>query len=69
MKSEVRQMQANLREISIKRVDSRKFLEIDGQSIEIEDYKIVSSGDGDTELTIFLKSKPTIFELSTNLKV
>lgn len=62
-------MQANLREISIKRVDSRKFLEIDGQSIEIEDYKIVSSGDGDTELTIILKSKPTIFELSTNLKV
>lgn len=62
-------MQANLREISIKRVDSRKFLEIDGWSIEIEDYKIVSSGDGDTELTIFLKSKPAIFELSTNLKV
>lgn len=62
-------MQANLREISIKRVDSRKFLEIDGQSIEIEDYKIVSSGDGDTELTIILKSKPNIFELSTNLKV
>lgn len=49
-------------------VDHRKFLIIGGASIEIEDYKIVSSGKGDTELTITIKGKSTIFELSTSLE-
>lgn len=55
-------------EISIKMIDHRIFLAIGGVSVEIEDYKIVSSGKGDTELTIMLKGKPTIFDLSTSLE-
>ena len=55
-------------EISIQMVDHIKFLIIGGTSIEIEDYKIVSSGKGDTELTITIKGKSTIFELSPSLE-
>lgn len=55
-------------EISIKMIDHRIFLAIGGVSVEIEDYKIVSSGKGDTELTIMLKGEPTIFDLSTSLE-
>lgn len=49
-------------------IDHRIFLAIGGVSVEIEDYKIVSSGKGDTELTIMLKGEPTIFDLSTSLE-
>lgn len=55
-------------EISIKMIDHRIFLTIGGVSVEIEDYKIVSSGKGDTELTIMLKGKSTTFDLSTSLE-
>lgn len=56
-------------DISIKRIESRTFFVIGNQSIEVKDYKIVSSGNGDTELTLVLKGNASIFELSTNLKV
>ena len=49
-------------------IDHRKFLAMGETSVEIEDYKIVSSGKGDTELTIILKGKSTIFDLSASLE-
>lgn len=41
--------------LSIKRIDSRTFLIIGDQSVEIDDYKVVSSGNGETELTVVIQ--------------
>lgn len=60
--------QSNSLDVSIKKIDSRFFLTIGNESIEIDAYKIVSSSDGDTELTINLKRNVPIFELSANLR-
>lgn len=60
-------MQSNNKDISIKRIESRTFLIIGDQSIEVEDYKIVSSGNGDTELTLVLKGDASMFEMSASL--
>lgn len=60
--------QSNSLDVSIKKIDSRIFLTIGNESIEIDAYKIVSSSDGDTKLTINLKRKVPIFELSANLR-
>ena len=60
--------QSNSLDVSIKKIDSRIFLTIGNESIEIDAYKIVSSSDGDTELTINLKRDVPIFELSANLR-
>ena len=56
-------MQDSNKDISIKRIESRTFFVMGNQSIEIEDYKIVSSGNGDTELTVIFKGKASIFEM------
>ena len=61
-------MQDSNKDISIKRIVSRTFFVMENQSIEIEDYKIVSSGNGDTELTLIFKGKASIFEMSANLE-
>ncbi len=50
-------MQANYTDISIKRIESRTFFVMGNQSIEVKDYKIISSGNGDAELTLVLKGK------------
>lgn len=60
--------QSSSLDVSIKKIDSRIFLTIGNESIEIDAYKIVSSSDGDTELTINLKRNVPIFELSANLR-
>ena len=60
--------QSNSLDVSIKKIDSRIFLTIGNESIEIDAYKIVSSSDEDTELTINLKRNVPIFELSANLR-
>ena len=62
-------MQDSNKDISIKRIESRTFFVMGNQSIEIEDYKIVSPGNGDTELTVIFKGKASIFEMSANLEV
>lgn len=51
--------QSNSLDVSIKKIDSRIFLTIGNESIEIDAYKIVSSSDGDTELTNKFKKKCT----------
>lgn len=61
-------MLSNNTDISIKKIESRTFLVVGNQSIEVKDYKLVSSGNGETELTIILKGKSTIFDLSASLE-
>lgn len=53
--------------LSIKRIDSRTFLVIGDQNVEINDYKVVSSSNGDTELTLVLKGNASMFEMSASL--
>lgn len=60
-------MPDNNTDISIKRIESRVFFVMGNQSIEVEDYKIVSSGSGDMELTLVLKGNVSIFEMSASL--
>lgn len=60
-------MPCNNTDISIKRIESRTFFIMGNQSIEVKDYKIVSSGNGDMELTLVLKGNASIFEMSASL--
>lgn len=60
-------MQGGNKDISIKRIESRTFFVMGNQSIEVKDYKIVSSGNGDMELTLVLKGNASIFEMSASL--
>ncbi len=60
-------MQGSNKDISIKRIESRTFFVMGNQSIEVKDYKIVSSSNGDMELTLVLKGNASIFEMSASL--
>lgn len=55
-------------ELFIHRIDSRAFLIIGKETIEIKDYKISSSMHGSTELEIILNVDGDIteFSMSTN---
>lgn len=60
-------MLSNNTDISIKKIESRTFFVVGNQSIEVKDYKLVSSGNGETELTLVLKGNASIFEMSASL--
>lgn len=60
-------LQGSNKDISIKRIESRTFFVMGNQSIEVKDYKIVSSSNGDMELTLVLKGNASIFEMSASL--
>lgn len=60
-------MQGSNKDISIKRIENRTFFVMGNQSIEVKDYKIVSSSNGDMELTLVLKGNASIFEMSASL--
>lgn len=60
-------MLSNNTDISIKKIESRTFWVVGNQSIEVKDYKLVSSGNGETELTLVLKGNASIFEMSASL--
>ena len=60
-------MLSNNTDISIKKIESRTFLVVGNQSIEVKDYKLVSSGNGETELKLVLKGNASIFEMSASL--
>lgn len=50
-------------EVSIQKLDGRKALFIDGRIIKgLNDYKIISSADGTTELIISMKLKTDTFK-------
>ena len=56
-----------INQITIERINDRSVLKIEKGVLEISDYKIVSSADGTTELTILIKGISNLFETSTNL--
>lgn len=60
-------MLSNNTDISIKKIESRTFWVVGNQSIEVKDYKLVSSGNGETELTLVLKGNASTFEMSASL--
>lgn len=64
-----RKIETNEKQISIQRIDNRKFLKIEEEFVEISDYKVVSSADGNTELTVSIKGVSTVFDLSTSLEI
>ncbi len=58
-------------EVSVSKLDNCTALVIDGKIIKgVEDYKIVSSADGTTELTIHIKLNADIakYDLQATLK-
>lgn len=56
-------------EIKISRVDSRMYLKVGTEQIEIADYNIKSSANGDTELCITIRDTSNVFEMSASLEV
>lgn len=59
----------NKPDISISRIDSRSFLKIGNEQIEVADYTIKSSADGFTELSVVIRGTASIFDLLASLEV
>ena len=55
-------MGINQTSISIQRIDSRSFLKVGESQVEIKDYKIATFSHGDTEITVIIDGKTTLFE-------
>lgn len=55
-------------DIKIGKVNSRCFLEIGKELVEVSDYNLKSSADGATELTVVIKGEANLFELSASLE-
>lgn len=54
-------------EIVIHKEESRNFLQVGKEMIEVSDYSLKSSADGSTELSVTIKGKVNVFETSANL--
>lgn len=54
-------------EIAIHKEESRNFLQVGKEMIEVSDYSLKSSADGSTELSVTIKGKVNVFETSANL--
>lgn len=54
--------------ITIHKIDSRSFLQIGTEQMEISNYNVKSSADGTTELNITIIGDSSVFELSANLE-
>jgi len=54
--------------VKVGKTDSRKFLQISNELIEVVDYNIKSSADGSTELSVVIKGISNEVELSANLE-
>ena len=55
-------------DIRVTKLEDRCFLQIDSKKIEIAEYKIKSSADGETELSVTVRGVTPIFEMSISLK-
>lgn len=55
-------------DIRVTKLEDRCFLQIDSKKIEIAEYKIKSSADGETELSVTVRGVTPIFEMSASLK-
>lgn len=53
--------------IVIHKEENRNFLQIGNEALEVSDYSLKSSADGSTELSVTIKGKVNIFEISANL--
>lgn len=53
--------------IKVGKVDSRKYLQIGNELIEVADYNIKSSADGSTELSVVIRGNATMVDMSVNL--
>lgn len=56
------------KDVVILRNESRSLLRVGSEDIEISDYNVKSSANGDTELSVTIKGKVAIFELTANLE-
>ncbi len=54
-------------DISIIQSGSRYLLSIGSEKVEVSDYKIQSSADGETELCVTIKGVPRELELKASL--
>lgn len=54
-------------EIVIHKEESRNFLQVGKEMIEVSDYSLKSSADGSTELSVTIKGNVNVFETSANL--
>lgn len=54
-------------EIVIHKEESRNFLQVGKEMIEVSDYSLKSHADGSTELSVTIKGKVNVFETSANL--
>lgn len=53
--------------VAVVKEESRNFLQIGTESIEVSDYSLKSSADGSTELSVTIKGNVNVFETSANL--
>lgn len=56
------------KEITIHKIDSRSFLQVGAEQVEISDYTVKSSANGITELNITIAGDSNVFEMSANLE-
>lgn len=54
-------------EIVLHKEESRNFLQVGKEMIEVSDYSLKSSADGSTELSVTIKGNVNVFETSANL--
>lgn len=54
-------------EISILKMDSRSFLQVGQEQIEISDYNVKSSADGSTELSVTIKGAAAVLEFAARV--
>lgn len=54
-------------EITIRRIDSRSFLQIGAEQVEISDYTVKSSANGITKLNVTINGNSNVFEMSASL--
>ena len=47
--------------IYVHKIEGRTILGVKGQEAEIDDYKVINYGDGNTEITIKIKGTSSIF--------
>lgn len=55
-------------DLVISKIDSRCFLQIGSEQVELSDYTVKSSANGITELNITISGSTNKFEMSASLK-
>ena len=53
--------------IAIHRIDSRSFLHIGAEQVEVSEYTVKSSANGITELNVTISGNSNVFEMLANL--